>query len=111
MLHFTRWKTIATLLVCLAGVVFTIPTFFARETVQSWPWWVPHQQLNLGLDLRGGAHLLLSMEAADVRKDWLDTLRDDARTRLRNAKIGASGLGIANNSVVVRLTKPEEADA
>ena len=72
---------------------------------------MPQQQLNLGLDLRGGAHLLLSMETADVRKDWLDSLRDDARNRLRNAKIVTSGLGIANNAVQVRLAKPEDADA
>ena len=111
MLHFTRWKMIATVLTCLAGVIFTLPNFFSRETVQSWPWWVPHQQLNLGLDLRGGAHLLLSMEIEDVRKDWLDTLRDDARNRLRNAKIVTSGLGIANKAVQVRLSKPEDADA
>ena len=111
MLHFTRWKIIATVLTCLAGVIFTLPNFFSREAVHSWPWWVPHQQLNLGLDLRGGAHLLLSMETADVRKDWLDGLRDDARTRLRNAKIVTSGLGIANNAVQVRLSKPEDADA
>jgi SecD/SecF fusion protein len=111
MLHFTRWKIIATILTCLAGVLFTLPNFFSRETVQNWPWWVPHQQLNLGLDLRGGAHLLLSMEVEDVRKDWLDTLRDDARTRLRNAKIAVSGLGIANKAVQVRLAKPEDVDA
>ena len=46
-----------------------------------------------------------------MRKDWLDTLRDDARKRLRDAKIGISGLGIANNAVQVRLAKPEDADA
>ena len=38
-------------------------------------------------------------------------LRDDARNRLRNAKIVTSGLGIANNAVQVRLAKPEDADA
>jgi len=111
MLHFSRWKIIATILTCLAGVLFTLPNFFAKETVQSWPWWVPHQQLNLGLDLRGGAHLLLSMETEDVRKDWLETLRDDARNRLRNVKIATSGLGIANRAVQIRLAKPEDADA
>ena len=86
-----------------------IPNFFAKETVASWPWFVPRAQLNLGLDLRGGAHLLLSMETADVRKDWLDTLRDDARKRLRDAKIAVTGLGIANNAVQVRLAKAEDA--
>jgi protein-export membrane protein SecD len=110
MLHFSRGKTIAVILVCLAGLLFTIPSFFSRETVQNWPFWAPKAQLNLGLDLRGGAHLLLAMEVSDVRKDWLDTLRDDARNRLRVAKIAVSGLGIASNAVQVRVAKPEEVD-
>ena len=84
MLHFARWKIIAITLSCLVGVLFALPNLFSKETVQSWPDWVPKRQLSLGLDLRGGAHLLLSMDVNDVRKDWLDTLRDDARRRLRD---------------------------
>ena len=111
MLQFSTWKQVAIILICVIGGLLVIPNFFSRETVNSWPRWLPHTQLNLGLDLRGGAHLLLAMETADVRKDWLDTLRDDARKRLRDAKIGFAGLGIANNSVQVRLAKPEDADS
>jgi SecD/SecF fusion protein len=110
MLHFSTWKQVAIILICVVGVLLVIPNFFSRETVNSWPQWVPRTQLNLGLDLRGGAHLLLAMETGDVRKDWLDSLRDDARKRLRDAKIALSGLGIANNAVQVRLAKPEDAD-
>ena len=88
-----------------------IPSFFAKETVANWPWFFPRAQINLGLDLRGGAHLLLSMETAEVRKDWLETLRDDARKRLRDAKIAVTGVGISNNAVQVRLAKAEDGDA
>ena len=87
MLHFDRWKHRDRADAALLGVVFALPNFFSKETVESWPWLVPQSQINLGLDLRGGAHLLLAMETAEVRKDWLDTLRDDARKRLRDAKI------------------------
>jgi preprotein translocase subunit SecD len=111
MLHFTRWKQIAIVLSVLVGIAFVVPSFFAKETVANWPWFVPHQQISLGLDLRGGAHLLLSMETADVRKDWLDTLRDDARRRLRDAKIGISSVGISNGAIQVRLAKIEDSDA
>ena len=92
MLHFTRWKQIAIVLTCLAGPrLHGLPNFFAKETLRSLAAMGAAQaQLNLGLDLRGGAHLLLAMETAEVRKDWLDTLRDDARKRLRDAKIGFS---------------------
>ena len=91
MLHFERWKIIAIVLTCLAGVLFTLPNFFSKETVDGWPSWMPHKQLPLGLDLRGGAHLLLAMDTKELEKDWLATLRDDARKQLREAKIGFTG--------------------
>ena len=111
MLYVSRWKTIAVVLTCLVSLLFTLPNFFSKTTVQSWPAWLPRMQLPLGLDLSGGAHLLLAMDTSEVRKDWLETVRDDARRRLRDAKIGVGGLGIANNVVQVRLAKPEDADA
>ncbi|HZP98171.1 MAG TPA: protein translocase subunit SecD [Reyranella sp.] len=111
MLHFARWKQIAIVLSVVVGVALTIPSFFSKETVANWPRFVPKVQINLGLDLRGGAHLLLAMETSEVRKDWLDTLRDDARKRLRDAKIPVAAVGITNNVVQVRLAKPEDADA
>ncbi len=51
------------------------------------------------------------MDTSEVRKDWLRHVRDDARRRLREAKIAVTGLGVANNAVQVRLAKPEDADA
>jgi protein-export membrane protein SecD len=111
MLHFPPWKIIVIVTICLAGLVFTLPNFFAKETVQGWPAFLPKRQLALGLDLRGGAHLLLAMDVNEVRKDWLESLRDDARRRLREARIGFTGLGIQGNAVHVRLAKPEDTDA
>ena len=111
MLHFARWKIIAITLACLLGVLFALPNLFSKETVQSWPNWLPKRQINLGLDLRGGAHLMLSMDVNDVRNDWLEAIRDDARRRLRDSKIGFSGLGIQNNAVQVRIAQPEQVDA
>jgi preprotein translocase subunit SecD len=108
MLHFERWKIIAVVLVCLAGVLFTLPNFFSKQTVDSWPGWLPHRQLPLGLDLQGGAHLLLAMDTKELEKDWLTTLRDDTRRQLREAKIGFTGLGVVGNTVQVKITKPEE---
>jgi preprotein translocase subunit SecD len=110
MLHFERWKIIGIVLICLAGVVFTLPNFFSKQTVDDWPWWMPHRQLPLGLDLQGGAHLLLAMDTNELEKDWLQTLRDDARKQLRDAKISVGGLGIVGKTVQVRLAKPEDVD-
>ncbi len=110
MLHFERWKIIAIVLVCLSGIVFAMPNLFSKQTVDGWPSWMPHRQLSLGLDLRGGAHLLLAMDTKELEKDWLITLRDDARKQLREAKVGFTGLGIVGNAVQVRIAKPEDVD-
>jgi SecD/SecF fusion protein len=111
MLQFPRWKVIAIILTCLAGFLIALPNVLSKSTLDSLPWFLPHHQMPLGLDLRGGAHLLLAMDTDELRKDWLNTLREDARKQLRDAKIGFSALGIQGNSLVVRTAKPEEADA
>jgi protein-export membrane protein SecD len=111
MLYVSRWKAIAVALVCALSLLLCLPNFFSQETLSRLPAWFPKKQLSLGLDLRGGAHLLLAMDVNDVRKDWLDALRDDARRRLRDAKIGVSGVGISGNAVQVRIAKAEDSDA
>jgi len=110
MLHFERWKIIAIVATCLAGIVFAMPNLFSKETVAGWPSWMPHGQLSLGLDLRGGAHLLLAMDTKELDRDWLVTLRDDARKQLREAKVAFTGLGVVGNAVQVRLAKPQDID-
>jgi preprotein translocase subunit SecD len=109
MLHFSRWKIVAIVVACLAGFVVALPNFFSKETVAGWPSFMPKRQVPLGLDLQGGAHLLLAMDTEELRRDWLGTLRDDARKVLRDAKIPAS-TGVGPNAVQVRLTRPEDTE-
>jgi preprotein translocase subunit SecD len=111
MLNFPRWKQAAIIITCLVGLFMVLPNFLSQQALDKWPRWLPKGQLSLGLDLRGGAHLLYAMELDDVRKDWLDSLRDDARRRLRDAKIAVSAVGISGQTVQVRLARPEDADA
>ena len=106
MLNFPRWKQLTIIGICLAGFYMVLPNFVSR-----WPNALPKWQLSLGLDLRGGAHLLYAMETNDVRRDWLGTLVGDARTRLRDAKIPVSGVGVSGNSVRVGIAKAEDSDA
>ncbi|MEM7751665.1 MAG: protein translocase subunit SecD [Pseudomonadota bacterium] len=108
MLHFARWKIIAIVTVCLAAIVFASPNFFGKEFVASLPNWLPKNQLKLGLDLQGGAHLLYSMDVKELRKNMLNNLRADVRKRLRDAKIGTVGTGIVANGVQTRLGQPTD---
>ncbi|MEO1281307.1 MAG: protein translocase subunit SecD [Pseudomonadota bacterium] len=111
MLHFSRTKIIAIAMVCLFGVVGLIPNFVAKSTLEGpyWPGFLPNKQLSLGLDLKGGAHLLLRIEEQALMTDTLKTLRGDVRKQLRDAKIGyVGGVGITNDRVVLRLRTPDD---
>ena len=110
MLHFTRLKIVAILLICLAGLLVALPNFFSKETVASWPSFMPKQQLRLGLDLQGGAHLLLEMDQEEIKKDWMNNLRDESRKSLRTAKIGVTGIGAQGTQLIIKLAKPEDRD-
>ncbi len=75
MLYFSRWKIIAIVAVCLAGILFTLPNFFSRETLAGLPSWVPARQMTLGLDLQGGAHVVLEVDTPALVKDRVEILR------------------------------------
>jgi len=108
MLHFSPFKMIAIGLFCLAAAVFALPNLFSKETVATWPNFLPQNQVSLGLDLRGGAHLLLSMDTDELREDMLTSLREDVRAALRKARIGVGATAIRGNAVQVRLAKPDD---
>jgi protein-export membrane protein SecD len=110
MLHFERWKIVAILGTIFLGFLFALPNFVSKETLASWPNFLPKRQMPLGLDLQGGAHLLLALDQKEIRTDWLNTIREDARKTLREAKIGFSAIGISGDAVQVRLVKPEDTD-
>ncbi len=110
MLQFTRTKIVLILLTCFVGLALALPNFFSKETVASWPSFMPKKQLTLGLDLQGGAHLLLAMDQDEIKKDWMNNLRDESRKLLRDAKIGFTGIGIQGTQLVVKLAKADERD-
>src|SRR6185437_14025029 len=93
MLHFQRWKVILILGIVIAGFLFALPNVFSAATVARLPTWLPHKQVNLGLDLQGGAHLLYQLDEKEMIEDWLGNIRGDVRETLRKDRIGYSDLG------------------
>ena len=102
MLYFTRWKAAAIVLTAFVVCMCAVPNFLPDRWVQSWPKWA-QLRVVLGLDLQGGSHILLEVDANDVRKQRIDALRDDVRRVLRDVRIGYTGLAVRGNSVEVRI--------
>jgi preprotein translocase subunit SecD len=102
MLYFTRWRAAAILVTAFVVCLFAVPNFIPAKVVDSWPKWA-QRHVVLGLDLQGGSHILLEVDTNAVRKEKLETVRDDVRRVLREARIGYTGLAVRGNSVEVRV--------
>ena len=105
MLHFAKWKIILVLLVAFFGLLAALPNLFSQKQLEALPEWLPAKQINLGLDLQGGAHLLYQMDEKALVEDWLKDIQGEVRDTLRADRIGYTGLRTseANKSVTVRI--------
>lgn len=101
MIHIPQWKRALIILVCVAGILYSLPNFIGG--MQNLPSWLPHKTVNLGLDLRGGAHLLYDVDVEVVLKERADAIVQDLRKELRKNKIGYARLASIENGVRVNL--------
>src|SRR5712691_9116100 len=99
MLHISRWKAAAILLTALVCCLFAVPNFFAESTIKRWPQWA-QRSIVLGLDLQGGSHILLEVDANDVRRQKLLALQDDVRKVLREARVGLTRAPVIRGNAV-----------
>ena len=125
MLHIEGWKRVVIWATCALGLLFALPNGFygqvesyndaqeAGQEATGWPSILPSGLVNLGLDLRGGAHLLGEVKLAEVYTTRLEGFWPEVRNVLRNerATIGAirqqeGGAG----ELVVRIGNPEQMD-
>ncbi|MCW5731712.1 MAG: protein translocase subunit SecD [Alphaproteobacteria bacterium] len=109
MLYFSKWKIQAILLVCFLGIAYSVPNLLSREQAESLPTWLPHQRVNLGLDLRGGSHILLEVDVRAVVRERLENLVESVRRTLLDQRIGyTGGINIVEDRVVVRLRQVDQ---
>ncbi|MBU3031374.1 protein translocase subunit SecD [Paracoccus marinaquae] len=125
MLQIDRWKRILIIGICLLGLAYAMPNLFYKRveahndavaTIEKtgvttpeliaardgWPGWLPSGLVNLGLDLRGGAHLLGEVQVAEVYKARMDALWPELRRALADerATLGAVRRAIAPEGVL-----------
>ncbi len=109
MLQIPLWKRVLIWGICALGIFFSMPNLFydrverhndaataieagaatlpeVEDELRLWPSFLPSSLVNLGLDLRGGAHLLAEVRVSDVYADRIDGLWPDVRDALRDAR-------------------------
>lgn len=113
MVQISAWKKFFILLLPILGILYSLPNV-AGENTRIWlqenlPGWMPTKTINLGLDLRGGAHLLFQVETDVIFKERADLIVTDMRRVLREEKITYSRIGVIENGM--RLTLRDAGDA
>jgi len=81
-----------------------------RAAAEAWPDWMPAGLVNLGLDLRGGAHLLVEVQTEDVYDSRVKAMWPDIRDALkveREALGGIRRVDAPKGELRVRIQKPE----
>ena len=112
MVYYAKWKMVLVGLVGMMGVLFAFPNLISEEDATSMPYWLPNQQMNLGLDLQGGSHLLLEVDVASVLLQRREALVDSIRDGLRRGspRIGYRRLGVRGECVGFDLRREQDQD-
>lgn len=101
------WKTLMVLCVTALFTYLTVPTFLSPDARKNLPASMQDLTLNLGLDLRGGSHLLLEIDFDTYFREQCETLRYEVRSALKETKLGYLDLSVTGNGITFRL--PENA--
>ncbi|GAB5469443.1 MAG: hypothetical protein Kilf2KO_24730 [Rhodospirillales bacterium] len=110
MSNLPRWQRIVIVIAAVLAIFYALPNVIGKTTLSELPGWVPHEQINLGLDLRGGAYLLTEADFDALEADQLRDLSASILVLLRQERIGVRGLGVRDGKVQFALRDPERAD-
>ncbi|MGH7047033.1 MAG: protein translocase subunit SecD [Stellaceae bacterium] len=103
MLYFANWKILLICAICALGVLLAVPNLFSAGSLDSLPDFVPHKQVSLGLDLRGGSYLLLEVDVAAAERERLSSIIDNVRNALLDGNIGYTGLAVKGDAIVFNI--------
>ncbi len=101
-----NWRLWATIIFTVIAILFAAPNFMEVDEDSSFP----SQKVNLGLDLRGGSHLLLSVDFDSYLKDYVDSVVDNIRKEFRHSKISYTSLVARNAEIHFSLKNAEDFD-
>ena len=125
MLQIEGWKRVLIWVTCAIGLLFALPNGFyskvetyndakdAGTVAMGWPSFLPSGLVNLGLDLRGGAHLLGEVKLAEVYTTRLEGFWPEVRNVLREERSTVGAIRQQDGGegeLRVRIGNPEAID-
>ncbi len=100
------WLAATYVAVIVLGILTALPNLLSPATLDRLPTWFPRTHVSLGLDLKGGSHLVLEVDAASLADERLQSLVQDARKALRAADVATTSIRRVRDTVAVSLVDP-----
>ena len=91
---FSRSRFVIVIAILCIGCVYALPNFLSKKTLQNLPRWIPRKTINLGLDLQGGAQILLEAKIEDIIQDRFNGLKDEVRKILLKNQLSYQDLRV-----------------
>ena len=110
-MHVTGLRIAIYAVTILFGILTTLPNLLTPQQLARLPNFLPKQEVTLGLDLRGGSHLVLEVDAASLVRERLQMLATQSRNDLRRAKIDVATIQRDGGSVTVTLENANDRSA
>ena len=110
MLEFPPWKRILVITICVLGVLYAAPNFMPTGWLQGLPEWAPGKRMNLGLDLRGGAHLLMQVDTQGYLKEVLENSDKTQFRAALNAVKTHGTVDVVGDAIVVQVRERTKFD-
>ena len=107
MLNLHRWQTIFVIGFTALAVLFALPNLLPASVLDHLPNWYQQSRINLGLDLRGGAHFLLEADLRSVLNERLTNLSDSVRGELRKNQVAFKEINIQGGTSVIVVLRDE----
>ena len=107
MLNLPRWQTIGIITVTVLAVLFALPNLLPSSVLDHMPGWYAQSRMNLGLDLRGGAHFLLEADLRSLMTERLTNLSDSVRSELRKQQVAYKDVNVEGGRNVVITLRDE----
>ena len=104
------WRLYVTPIVIIIAVIFVLPTLHMRINDLKDPALWPYRQINLGLDLMGGMHLVLEVDTEKYMEDHMSRMIQDLRELLRKEHIKQRGITQERGKIIINI-KSEDSDA
>ncbi|MCP8895600.1 protein translocase subunit SecD [Shinella daejeonensis] len=102
-MRISKWHLLTYAAIILFGVLAAVPNVLTPQQQEVFGRFLPAKPVTLGLDLKGGSHLVLEVDSAALRKARMDTLLNDARAILRTAGERASAARLAGTTLTITL--------